>query len=191
MQSRVKIHDLEVVYEIIPREVKYWRLEIKDGKLRLIAPQGFKNHEKIIERHRKWIYRKFKEDEISRNRAKEKKLDFNRGENDFKQLIQELVREFSIELDVGVNRIYFRRMKSRWGSCSSKGNITINRYLMYLPENLIEYLVFHEMAHLLELNHSKKFWDVIYSKFPDYKEIEKELSIYWFAVKETFSDEIN
>ena len=76
-------------------------------------------------------------------------------------------------------------MKSRWGSCSSRKNISINVYLKYLPEKLIEYVIFHEMAHLVELNHSKKFWNIINSKFPDYKSLENELSVYWFAVKDT------
>jgi predicted metal-dependent hydrolase len=54
-----------------------------------------------------------------------------------------------------------------------------------LPENLIEYVVFHEIAHLVELNHSKKFWNIISSKFQDYKNLENELSVYWFAIKDT------
>jgi len=142
-----------------------------------------------MEKHKKWIYKKLKQYEISKEKAREKKLYFNRSEERFKGIIHEFVHKFSLELDVNVNHVYFRKMKSRWGSCSSKKNISINRYLIYLPENLIEYLVFHEIAHLVELNHSKKFWAIIHSKFPNYKEIEKELSIYWFAVRETIIDE--
>ncbi|MDI6724917.1 MAG: M48 family metallopeptidase [Methanobacterium sp.] len=188
MQKSFKIDNLNIKYDIIPRKVKYWRLEIKYGKLVLITPHGFRNYEKILEKHKKWIYRKLIEYETSKNDAKEKQLNFNRSEENFRQIINEYVQKFSNELNVRVNRVYFRKMKSRWGSCSSKRNISINRYLIYLPENLIEYLVFHEMAHLIELNHSKKFWAIIHSKFPDYKEIEKELSIYWFAVRETIID---
>ncbi len=188
MEKSVKIQDMEIKYEIILRKVKYWRLEIKSGKLILITPPMFKDHEKIIEKNKKWIYRKFKEYESSVNEAKEKKLNFKRSEENFKEIIHEFVKKFSNELNVSVNRVYFRKMKSRWGSCSSKKNISINRYLIYLPENLIEYLVFHEVAHIVELNHSKKFWAIIYSKFPNYKDIEKELALYWFAVRETIID---
>lgn len=181
----LRIYDLDIEYEVIKRKVKYYRLEIKNENLVLISPYGHDQHEKVIEKHKKWIYRKFKEINKKKNDAKQIKLDFNRSEEEFIDLIKKLIQKFSIELNVMVNKLYFRRMKSRWGSCSSLGNISINRYLMYLPENLIEYLVFHEMAHLIELNHSKKFWDIVSSKYPDYKEIEKELSIYWFAVRET------
>lgn len=189
MQKTVKIQDMEINYEVIPRKVKYWRLEIKEGKLCIIAPEGFNNHEKIIEKHKKWIYRKFMQYEISKEEAREKRLDFKRNKERFKEMVQEFIYKFSSELNVSVNRIYFKKMKTRWGSCSSKNNISINKYLIYLPENLIEYLVFHEVAHLIELNHSKRFWAIIQSKFPNYKEIERELSIYWFAVKETITDE--
>lgn len=184
MKKSVKINDIVIEYDIIARNVKYWRLEIKEGRLVLIAPFTHHDHEKIIEKHKKWIYKKFKEIEKKKNDAKRIELDFNRTQSVFKGLIRELVQKFSSELDVNMNKIYFKKMKSRWGSCSSKKNISINLYLNYLPQKLIEYVVFHEIAHLLELNHSKKFWNIISTKFPDYKNLENELSIYWFAVKE-------
>lgn len=181
----VKIYDLNVEYDIVHRNVKYWRLELKNEKLMIIAPNGHDNHEKIIEKHKKWIYKKFKAISASKHEAKQRELNYGLGEEEFRELVRSLVEKFSLELDVTVNKIYFRKMKSRWGSCSSRNNININRYLKYLPQSLIEYVVFHEVAHLVELNHSKRFWDIIKEKFNNYKEIEKELSIYWFAIKDT------
>lgn len=185
MKKSVKIHDLLIEYDIITRNVKYLRLEIKDGKLVVIAPRGWSDHHKIIEQNKKWIYRKFQEINKKKNDAKRIKLDFYRSKTEFRDLIQETVQRFSSELNVNVNKVYFKKMKSRWGSCSAKKNISINIYLNYLPENLIEYVVFHEIAHLVELNHSKQFWNIISSKFEDYKSLENELSVYWFAVKES------
>lgn len=181
----MKIYDLDVEYDIVQRNVKYWRLELKDEKLILIAPKGYKDHEKIIEKHKNWIYKKFQAIKSSKKESTLKKLNYELSEDEFRELIHKFVEKFSIELNVKVNRVYFKKMKSRWGSCSSKNNISVNKYLKYLPEELIEYIVFHEMAHLVELNHSKRFWGIVASKFPDYKEIKKELSIYWFAIKET------
>lgn len=183
MPKSVTIHDLIVEYDIIIRNVKYWRLEIKDSKLVIIAPLG-SNHKRIIKKHEKWIYKKFQEINKKKNDAKRIEL-VNRSEAEFRDLIKNKVHKFSLELDVIINKVYFKKMKSRWGSCSSKKNISINIYLNYLPENLIEYVVFHEIAHLVELNHSKKFWNIISSKFPDYKNLENELSVYWFAIKDT------
>lgn len=180
----LKVNDLNIKYRVVKRNVKYWRLEIKEENLFLIAPKGYKNHEKIVEKHKEWIYKKFKTIEIKKKEAELKKINLNVDEEEFKNLIHKLINEYSIELNASVNRVYFKKMKSRWGSCSSRKNVSINILLKYLPQNLIEYVVFHEIAHLVELNHSRKFWSIISSKFPDYKYLEKELSIYWIAVKD-------
>jgi predicted metal-dependent hydrolase len=180
----LKVNDLNIKYSVVKRNVKYWRLEIKEGHLFLIAPKGYENHEAIVEKHKEWIYKKFQAIEIKKKEAELRKLNLNFDDEKFKGLIHKLVYEFSIELNVSVNQVYFKKMKSRWGSCSSRKNISINILLKYLPKNLIEYVVFHEIAHLVELNHSKKYWSIIYSKFPDYKDLEKELSIYWISVKD-------
>jgi predicted metal-dependent hydrolase len=184
MQKTVKIYDLNVEYDIVQRNVKYWRLELKNEKLMIIAPEGYDDYEKIIEKHKNWIYKKFKAINVSKEEARRRELNYKRDEEEFREMIRGLVKKFSFEMDVAVNKVYFRQMKSRWGSCSSRNNININKYLKYLPESLIEYVVFHEVAHLVELNHSKRFWNIIHEKFNNYKEIEKELSIYWFAIKE-------
>lgn len=184
MKRSIKIHDLLIEYDIITRNVKYWRLEIKDEKLIVITPQRLSDHHKIIEKNRRWIYNKFQEINRKKKEAKQIELDFYRSKAEFRDLIREIVQRFSSELNVNVNKVYFKKMKSRWGSCSAKKNISINIYLSYLPENIIEYVVFHEIAHLVELNHSKQFWNIISSKFEDYKSLENELSVYWFAVKE-------
>jgi predicted metal-dependent hydrolase len=184
MPKSVTIHDLVVEYDIIIRNVKYWRLEIKDSKLVIIAPPWGSDPKRIIKKHEKWIYNKFQEINKKKNDAKRIEL-VNRSEAEFRDLIKNKVHKFSLELDVIINKVYFKKMKSRWGSCSSRKNISINIYLNYLPENLIEYVVFHEIAHLVELNHSKKFWNIISSKFQDYKNLENELSVYWFAIKDT------
>ncbi|MCD4807600.1 MAG: M48 family metallopeptidase [Methanococcoides sp.] len=63
--------------------------------------------------------------------------------------------------------------------------MNLNRHLIHLPESFIEYVVFHEMAHLIELNHSLRFWNVIDSKYADRKEYDRQLSAYWHLIKET------
>ena len=68
-----------------------------------------------------------------------------------------------------------RKMKRRWGSCSSKGVITFNSHLIQLPEALIDYVVIHELAHLKEMNHSKSFYAVVESILPDYKNRQKAM----------------
>ena len=65
--------------------------------------------------------------------------------------------------------------KTRFGSCSSKGNISFSYRLMMYPEPAREYVVVHELAHLVEMNHSKRFYAIVERYLPDYKERKKQL----------------
>jgi predicted metal-dependent hydrolase len=71
-----------------------------------------------------------------------------------------------------------RNMKNRWGSCSRSGIITLNLRLIYLPEVCIEYIIMHELCHLMYLNHSKYFYMFLQSAMPDWKERKKILESY-------------
>lgn len=68
-----------------------------------------------------------------------------------------------------------KKIKHAWGTCSSRKVITINQNLMMYSRKAIEYVVLHEICHLKYMNHSKKFWEMVESYMPDYKEAEKEL----------------
>jgi hypothetical protein len=181
---KIKIHDIEVNYQVHHRKVKYARLEIKNEELHLIVPPGVKDYQKLINKHEEWIYRKLSRISMLKTEAMGKKLDFSRSDETFRKLVQHQVNKISQDMEVEVNRVSFRKMKTRWGSCSSAGNITINRRLAYLPESLIEYVVHHELCHLKIRNHNREYWDLISLKYPDYEKYENELSIYWFLVKD-------
>lgn len=184
MSKNFKINDLEVEYQIIRRNVKYPRLEIKTDFLYLILPEGYDNHKNLLKKHENWIYRKISRIKLSQKEAENRSLNLERSDEQLKDLISKLVKDISRELKVTVNQVRFRRMKSRWGSCSSRGNLNFNLYLKYLPPELIEYIVFHEIAHLVEMGHNKRFWNVISRRFNDYHEMEDELLIYWLLVKD-------
>jgi hypothetical protein len=74
-------------------------------------------------------------------------------------------------------------MKTKWASHSKNGNLTVNTLLKYLPENIIAYIIYHEVTHAIERKHNEKFWRIITKKFPDYKTKEKDLLTYWFAIQ--------
>ncbi|MBO4495854.1 MAG: DUF45 domain-containing protein [Clostridiales bacterium] len=76
------------------------------------------------------------------------------------------------------NRITIREMSSRWGSCSSSGNISLNLMLCEVSEPLREYVMIHELAHLYQMNHSPLFWNKVAEKCPQYKSCRKELRKY-------------
>jgi len=74
--------------------------------------------------------------------------------------------------------ISIRKMKSRWGSCSSKGRITINSELIKLRPELINYVISHELCHLKHNNHGSEFYRLLENLVPDYKTLRKELRSY-------------
>lgn len=79
------------------------------------------------------------------------------------------------KLNVSTPPLKLSSAQSRWGSCSSRGDIRLNWRLLQAPPSIINYVVCHELAHLKEMNHSAKFWAVVASIYPDYKLAEKEL----------------
>ena len=183
MIKKAKIQDMEVEYEVIHRKVKHTRLEIKTDKIRIIMPLNYNKDEEIIKNHEKWIYNKLSRIKKFQKDSETKELNFIRTDKEFRNMVQVSVKNLSNELDVNVNKVYFKKMKIRWGSCSTKKNVNINVYLMHLPAYLIEYVVYHELAHLMEMGHNKRFWKIISNKYPDYKIMEEELLVYWLLVR--------
>ena len=69
-----------------------------------------------------------------------------------------------------LKKIFFKHNKSNWGSCSSGGNVNISTRLLFAPDDVLEYVCVHELAHLIEPNHSKDFWRLVEKAMPGYKE---------------------
>lgn len=75
-------------------------------------------------------------------------------------------------------KIFIRFSSSRWGSCSSLGNISLNGYLISVPDEYFEYVLIHELTHLCHLNHSVDFWQMMSSRIVNWKHLRRELSQY-------------
>ncbi len=84
------------------------------------------------------------------------------------QDIPQRVRKYAAIIGVTVGRITIRNQKTRWGSCSSKGNLNFNCLLMLCPEEIRDYVVVHELCHRKEMNHSPRFWNEVARVMPDY-----------------------
>ena len=77
-----------------------------------------------------------------------------------------------------IKSIRLKYNQSNWGSCSAKKNINLSSRLLFAPQEVIRYVIIHELAHLKELNHSRKFWKIVSEVMPDYKKHEKWLKKY-------------
>jgi len=97
-------------------------------------------------------------------------------------VIPQRVKHFAQIMGVNYGRITIRNQKTRWGSCSGKGNLNFNCLLMLTPPEVIDYVVVHELCHLIEMNHSKAFWNEVGKIIPNYKDYVKWLKVEGSAV---------
>ena len=97
-----------------------------------------------------------------------------------KQALPDFARRleiFAAKLGVPTPPLMLSNAQSRWGSCSSRGDVRLNWRLLQAPPHIINYVICHELAHLKEMNHSAQFWAIVAQLFPDYKQAEKELKL--------------
>ncbi len=93
-------------------------------------------------------------------------------------LIAERISYWRTLIPVTPGRVAVKDQRSRWGSCSTKGNLNFNYRLAFLPIELVDYVIVHELTHLLEFNHGKGFWDKVAAVLPDYKARMETLHTY-------------
>ncbi|WP_050741664.1 M48 family metallopeptidase [Acetobacterium bakii] len=92
-----------------------------------------------------------------------------------KKVLTHQVEEISHQMNLKPSVVKINGAKSRWGSCSSKGNLNFSWYLVMADEDTMNYVVVHELAHLREMNHSPKFWKIVEGLLPNYKQEKKKL----------------
>jgi predicted metal-dependent hydrolase len=165
--------------------VKYPRIELRTGRLHFILPPGY-DLEAFFEKNKKWIARKTAFIKECLEKSSHHNL-ATRPAEEFKVLVYALADKNAKELKVTLHDINIRKMRSKWASLSSAGNITLNALLTYLPQHLIDYIIFHELAHIFEKRHNTRFWEIISPRYPDYQELEKALFTYWFLVFDKLS----
>lgn len=163
--------------KIIRSKRKTVSLEIKkDLQVIVRAPNRLPESEimRFIEHKRDWLEKHLT---IMQERKENAKSSPKFTENEISQLtektkiiIPEKVAFFAPIVGVQAGKITIRHQKTLWGSCSGKGNLNFNCLLTLTPPDVINYVVVHELCHLKQLNHSKKFWAEVARVLPNYKE---------------------
>ena len=92
-----------------------------------------------------------------------------------KKSLTKRVQEIAHNLDFKIGKVSIRGQKTRWGSCSTSGNLSFNYNLLRFRKEVIDYVIIHELCHLKEMNHSKKFWKLVDKFCPDYRLLRREL----------------
>ncbi len=184
MDSAVEFNKEIVFYKTVHRRVKHPRIEFKTGILTLIIPKDWNETEKdLLLKHEKWILNKHGQIKASLAVSKDKTLIEDRNINSFKRFVKEKAEEYQKELNLGINRLDFKTMRTKWASCSSNKIVTVNTLMRYLPDELIKYVLYHEIVHLKERKHNKHFWNIVEKKFKNPELKEKDLMMYWFLIQ--------
>lgn len=120
--------------------------------------------------------RRHKEELESRQREETLTMDEVRSlAKEATRVIPERVRYYAPMVGVDYGRITIRNQRTRWGSCSGKGNLNFNCLLMKTPPEVVDYVVVHELCHRKEMNHSPQFWAEVEKVLPEYKKARKWL----------------
>jgi predicted metal-dependent hydrolase len=96
--------------------------------------------------------------------------------------LSQRLRPLAAELGIDYARMTVRRQRTRWGSCSSRGSISLNVCLMFQRPEVVRYLMIHELCHRRHMNHSRRFWSLVASYEPDWKPLDVELLQGWRQV---------
>ncbi len=147
-----------------------------DGAVVVTAPYffGLRAIERFLSEHSDWVRRKL-EALKGRTVIRLARRDIQELKQKAAMLTRERCEHFARVYGVPFKKISIRAQKSRWGSCSVGGSLSFNYRIAALPAHIADYIVVHEICHLLELNHSKAFWAQVARTIPHHKSVRKEL----------------
>ncbi len=199
MQKEIKLQEQKVSYTLkMSKRAKQLRLTIQvDGGVIVTAPArtSFGFIERAIISKGKWIlekldYFKSKLEEagvvgkklLPRITRRQARAHYLEHKEIARKLAYERVNYFNAIYGFRVGKISIKNTKSRWGSCSKKGNLNFNYKIALLPPRHADYIVVHELCHLGQFNHSKKFWALVAQSIPEYDIIHRELKRYQFTL---------
>ena len=154
MPGRIDLRGIAEVWRVDYRTGAAQRVLEQPGS-RLWVPDGTGDIESVQAALRRWLRRK--------------------AHRHLKPWLRHLAEENGFR----VGRIFIKSQRTRWGSCSEKKNVNLNMKLLFLPEALVHYVMFHELCHTVVLNHSKKFWALVAAHEPHYAARRKALRDAW------------
>ena len=153
-------------------------LQIKNWELIVKAPffTSKKTILNFLDKHKSWIEKRLKN---TKNKINKTSCELQILKNKAKKYIPNRVEYLANKLGFKYNYIKITSAKTRWGSCTSKKNLNFSFYLIWAPKKVIDYVIIHELSHLIEMNHSKNFWNLVKKNNLNYKEYEKWLNNNW------------
>jgi len=155
------------------------RVTIKPGGTILVAKPNFISDravEDFLSRKAVWVIKTIDKMRSRKNLlAAGVRADYERLAPAARKLASLRLEFFNSSCNLKIGRVAIRDQRTRWGSCSRKGNLNFNYRIVLLPERLSDYIIVHELCHLRHLDHSRNFWNAVAQIIPDYATRRQEL----------------
>jgi len=182
MKEKINISGQEIDYNLKKsKKARNLRLTVNlEGNLTVTVPWfcSMWQARRFVKKKSNWILKsinRFKNSGGSSLLTKVGKRDYKKLKEEARNFVSRRVEYFNQHYNFEYKRISIRNQKSRWGSCSVRKNLNYNFRILLLPQDLADYIIVHELCHLKEMNHSKRFWKLVGKIVPDYKEMRKKL----------------
>lgn len=182
MKKNIKINGKKIQYTLKKvRGAKSVKLAIyQDGRFVITAPKWYPMYviNRFIEEKAQWIFDKVKDIDFDllQKKSEEKKSDYKKTAEFARKAIKDRLEFFNSHYGFSYNRVAIKNQKTCWGSCSQKKNLNFNYQIINLPEEQRDYVIVHELCHLQELNHSRRFWSLVGETVPNYRTLRRNLN---------------
>jgi predicted metal-dependent hydrolase len=184
IQKKMTLRNEKIEYTVRKhRQAKRLKLAIScDGNCVVTLPwrMGFVSADDFIRKNAEWVLEKMKAmKKIGRNSlfARHDKVEYMKLKEHAREMVTRRLEKYAEFYGFQYKGVAIRNQKTRWGSCSSKGNLNFNYKILLLPQRHADYIIVHELCHLKEFNHGKRFWSLVEQTFPDYEKIVAQLKV--------------
>lgn len=148
-------------WSIVYRQTVSTTVTARDRRERQVLVCGnIRDERQVVDALRRWLMRK----------AREK--------------LVPMLKALGRDCDLGVANVTIRSQRTRWASCSAKGTISLNLRLLFLPDHLLKYVLLHELSHVREMSHGRRYWAALEALEPNYRSLDAELRGAWRLVPE-------
>ena len=156
-------------------------IQIKNGEVFVKAPNrtSHKYLQELVSKKQNWIIKKLEQSKVRLEEKQFTKIQdpalLTLYKTELSKYLEYKLPELALQIGVNYHRVTIKKMSSRWGSCSSKGNLNFSLFLWNTPMYVIDYVIIHELCHRRFMNHSKSFWSLVEQHCPEYKLAHKWL----------------
>lgn len=184
MKREIVLGSEKISYAVkTSNRARYLRMTVSlSGGLVVTVPRYGNEHmvESFLRQKAVWILKQLRRMQKLKGKTvlKHSKEDYEANKHEFLKLVTQRIEFFNSLYRFSYKKISIRNQTSLWGSCTRAGNLQFNYKLSQLSKEAIDYVVIHELCHLKEHNHSRRFWNLVAKTVPDYKAIRKSLRGY-------------